>query len=291
MKQRLRAPKFQEHYKQAQLFFNSLAPHEKQHVIAALTFELSHCDDPQVYELYSRILNNVDFELAKQVATNVGGVVPDKPVRENPGHSSRLSQLHFLPKQPTIKSRRIAILVADGFNLREVEALRAAIKAGSATTWIIGPRRGPVYPEGSKDGYSADHHYEGQRSTMFDALIIPSGAKHAQSLANNGRTIHWVREAFGHCKAIGALGEGMSLLCAVSRAGVLNTSDRRCCFPPRSRAAAVSSAVHEGPAQRQRRELVRRRHRGKVRFGVCRRGRPQDCTGREGLCVCLRVRA
>ena len=110
------------------------------------------------------------------------------------------------------KSRRIAILVADGFNLGEVQAIRAALKAGMASTWVIGPRRGPVYPDGEEvgrgKGYSADHHYESQRSTLFDAIIVPSGRKSAEALAGNGRAIHWVREAFGHCKAIGAIGEG-----------------------------------------------------------------------------------
>ncbi|GBE78047.1 catalase [Sparassis latifolia] len=217
IKQRVRGAKFQEHYKQAQLFYNSLAPHEKAHIVNAISFELSHCDDSVVYELYSKILNNIDFELAKQVAINVGGVIPEAPARENHGNATpTLSQLYYAPKVPTIVSRRIAILLADGFNLAEVEALRAALKVGGATTWIIGPRRGWVRPSGEKIGSGtgvwADHHYEGQRSTLFDAFIIPSGAEHAQSLAKNGRTIHWVREAFGHCKAIGAIGEGVAFL-------------------------------------------------------------------------------
>lgn len=214
IKQRVRGAKFQEHYKQAQLFFNSLTEYEQTHLISALSFELSHCDDPIVYESYTKLLNNIDFELARKVAINVGGVVPETPVRENHGRKSApLSQLYYAPKEPTIKSRRIAILVADGFDMAQVEALRAAIKAGSATSWVIGPRRGWVYPDGvvvgsGKGGVWADHHYEGQRSTMFDAFIVPGGAKSAQALAENGRTIHWVREAFGHCKAIGAIGEG-----------------------------------------------------------------------------------
>ena len=117
IKQRLRSAKFQEHYNQAQLFYNSLTPHEQAHLVAALSFELSHCDDPQVYETYSKLLNNIDFKLAKQVAISVGGVVPEQPARENRKQtSSRLSQVNFAPQEPTIKSRRIAILVADGFN-------------------------------------------------------------------------------------------------------------------------------------------------------------------------------
>ncbi|KAG9314601.1 hypothetical protein JVU11DRAFT_5404 [Chiua virens] len=58
------------------------------------------------------------------------------------------------------------------------------------------------------DGVFADHHFEGQRSTLFDAIYIPSGKEHVRALAKNGRAIHWVREAFGHCKSIAAVGEG-----------------------------------------------------------------------------------
>lgn len=170
-----------------------------------------------VFETYTKVLNNIDFELAKQVAQNVGGIVPDKPARQNHGKATpALSQLYYAPKQPTIKSRRIAILLADGFNLAQVEGFRAALKAGGATSWIIGPRRGYVYPLGEAIGTGkgvwADHHYEGQRSTLFDAFIVPGGKDHAQKLADNGRAIHWIREAFGHCKAIGAVGEGMLFL-------------------------------------------------------------------------------
>ncbi|KAF9036558.1 catalase [Panaeolus papilionaceus] len=224
MKQRARGEKFKEHYNQAQLFYNSLSQFEKNHLVDAITFELSHCDDHRVYEAYTKLLNNVDFDLAKRVAMNVNGVVPDKPARSNAGQMApKLSQLEFLPKTPMIATRRIAILVADGFELSEVLAVRTALAAAKAITWIIGPRRASVKSEGEGEGLVADHHFEGQRSTAFDALYIPSGAEHAKSLVGNGRAIHWIREAFGHCKAIGAIGQGNSDL-IVSGVDVLNVA-------------------------------------------------------------------
>lgn len=209
MKQRLRGAKFGEHFNQATLFVNSLTPHERVHLANAISFELSHCDDPVVYNTYTKLLNNIDFKLAKDVATVVGGVVPEAPIKDNHGKaSSTLSQTYFHPKKPTIASRRIAILVADGFDIVEMEAVRAALASDKAFTFIIGPRRGKIYPAGYDDGVIADHHFEGQRSTLFDAIFIPSGAEHAMALASDGRVLHWVREAFGHCKVIGAIGEG-----------------------------------------------------------------------------------
>jgi len=162
-----------------------------------------------VYETYTKLLNNVDFGLATAVATQVGGVMPESPARENKGQKSApLSQLYYAPKTPSIKSRRIAILISDGFNFTEVEGIRAALKSAMATTWIIGPRRAKIQASTSGAYLTADHHFDDQRSTMFDAIIIPSGEKSARSMVRVGKVIHWVREAFGHCKVIGAVGEG-----------------------------------------------------------------------------------
>ena len=47
--ERLKSKKFSEHINQAQLFYNSLAPHEKAHLQAALGFELDHCEESIVY--------------------------------------------------------------------------------------------------------------------------------------------------------------------------------------------------------------------------------------------------
>lgn len=234
MKQRIRGSKFQEHFNQAQLFYNSLAPHEKAHLTAAIAFELSHVEEQQVYETYTKILNNVDFDLAKSVAEKVNGVIPDSPIRQNHGQKTpTLSQLYYQPKTPTIASRRIAILVADGFHAAEVAAVRAALAAGKASTWIIGPRRGKAYPVGEivgkGPGILADHHFEGQRSTMFDALYVPSGAEHAKTLFNIGRAIHWIREAFGHCKPIGAVGDGRSYHFFFGGQIIYETKFRYCC--------------------------------------------------------------
>jgi catalase len=213
MKQRLRGTKFSEHFNQATLFVNSLARHERMHLANAIAFELSHCDDPVVYNTYTKLLNNINFSLAKDVATVVGGIISDAPAKDyHTKVSPTLSQTHFQPKKPTIASRRIAILVADGFNIAEVEAVRTALASAKATTFIVGCRRGKIHSSGEiagvGEGIMADHHFEGQRSTLFDAIFIPSGVDHAMALASNGRAIHWIREAFGHCKAIGAIGEG-----------------------------------------------------------------------------------
>lgn len=93
IKKRARGEKFQEHYNHAQLFFNFLASYEKIHLANAISFELSHCEDPVVYKSNINVLNNIDLELVMSVAANVGGDVPTQPSRRNHGKKSRgLSQ-------------------------------------------------------------------------------------------------------------------------------------------------------------------------------------------------------
>ncbi|KAJ3746416.1 catalase-like domain-containing protein [Lentinula detonsa] len=190
IKQRVRSPKFQEHFNQAQTFVNSLTlhAHERAHLL----------------------LNNIDFDLTKEVANNVGGLIPDTPARPNHGKKAAgLSQLDFVPKQPTIKSRRIAILVADGFNSSDATVMKTVLKAGGAVPFIIAPRRGQITTSSGGEGVFADHHFEGQRSTMYDALYIPGGNElFGKTLRQNGRVVHWIAEAFAHCKAIAGIGEG-----------------------------------------------------------------------------------
>lgn len=208
-KQRSRAPKFQEHYSQATLFYNSLTPYEKQHLINAVSFELDHVDESIVYENAIPRFNEVDHELAKAIAEKIGAPAPSAPIRVNHGKKAKgLSQLEFVPSTPTIKSRRIAILVADGFDGTVVQGLRAAIKAAGALSFVIAPRRAQIKTSTGTMTVQADHHFEGQRSTMFDAFFIAPGAQSVGTLAQDGRVVHWVREAFGHCKTIGAIGEG-----------------------------------------------------------------------------------
>ena len=216
MKTRLKSKKFKDHFTQAQLFFNSQTPPEKHHMISALSFELDHCDDPIVYERMVERLADIDLELAQAVAEKAGAPTPTKAGKANHGKKcASLSQTYFQPKEPTIASRRVAILIADGYDPIAYNGIIAALKAANAFPFTIGPKRQSVFAAGeSKDtgkGVQPDHHFEGMRSTMFDSVFVPGGS-HIHTLKQNGRVVHWVREAFGHLKAIGATGEGVELV-------------------------------------------------------------------------------
>jgi len=103
VKQRYRGSKFNEHFNQPQLFYNSLARHEQQHIINALSFELDKVNEMEIVQRMIERLNHVDSELARQVSINVGG---DLPKDSHPNHkktSKYLSQEAYQASTPTIK--------------------------------------------------------------------------------------------------------------------------------------------------------------------------------------------
>jgi catalase len=216
-KRRDLTPKFKEHHNQAQLFYNSLSEVEKVHVKKAFSFELDHCDDPIVYErLAGQRLAEIDLPLAQAVAEMVGAPIPTKALRDNHGKTSvRLSQLDFPPKAPGIISRRIAIIIGDGYDKVAFNGMKAAILAAQALPFVIGTKRSPIYAQGedknSSKGVVPDHMYDGMRSTMFDATFIPGGS-HVETLQKNGQIRYWIAETFGHLKALGAMGEAAQLV-------------------------------------------------------------------------------
>ena len=51
-------------------------------------------------------------------------------------------------------------------------------------------------------------------SVMYDAVYVPGGKQSVEMLKTQGDAIHFVNEAFKHCKAIAATGEGVDFLMA-----------------------------------------------------------------------------
>lgn len=119
----------------------------------------------------------------------------------NPGYRAKgLSQTKFPPKKPTIESHQITTITGDGYDRVAFEGMNMAIKAAGALPFVVGTKRSPIYAEeqspDSSDGVVADHMYDGQRSTIFDATFVPGGS-HVSTLSKNGQLRFWIVESFG----------------------------------------------------------------------------------------------
>ncbi|MFC6879005.1 MULTISPECIES: catalase [Actinomadura] len=212
---RKRSASFADHYGQATLFWNSMADWEKEHIVAAFRFELGKCTDMGVREGVVANLANVDHGLATQVAEGVG-VTPPDPV-PGAGHdrsSPALSQANA--PRDSIEGRKVAVLVADGVDSGAVAAIGDALVDGGAIPELLAAKDGYVQAD---DGGRVEvtRALSTMSSVLYDAVVVPGGARNAQALKADGLAVHYVAEAYKHGKPIGLLDAGIELL---NRAGI-----------------------------------------------------------------------
>jgi catalase len=84
VKRRAAPASYSDHFSQPRMFYRSLSPVEREHVVRAFTFELGKCYEQAVKERQLRVLANVDAELCAQVAAGLGLPAPEatEPVVE-----------------------------------------------------------------------------------------------------------------------------------------------------------------------------------------------------------------
>ena len=214
--------KFADHYTQAALFYESQSPVEQAHIIRAYRFELTKVQVPAIRERVVSQLVNVNEGLARAVAEGLGIDVPDAQPAIVPRNSrpevKRSPALSLLarPGDGSIRTRRIALIVADGVDGASLRKLHDALAAEGAVPRYVGPKLGTVE---TADGGSIDVEVslEAAPSVLFDAVVLPDGDAAANALAAVGLVPEFIKDQYRHCKTILALGAGARLL---EKAGV-----------------------------------------------------------------------
>lgn len=213
VKVRQRSESFADHYSQATLFWNSMTPPEKDHIVGAYSFELGKVERKFIRERQLGILANVDPELCSRVAENLGLAVPAKSASaEELGKASidDSPMLSLIAKAvPSAKTRKVAILAAKGADVASIKAIKEALAAQGAHAKVIAPQLGVL-----GDGVEVDATILGMPSIMFDGVVVAGGAASAKLLSESGDARHFVLEAFKHLKALGAIGDGEDVLAA-----------------------------------------------------------------------------
>ncbi|MGE8345197.1 catalase HPII [Pseudomonas helleri] len=211
---RQRSDSFSDHFSQARLFFNSMSKHEQEHIIAAYSFELGKVEREHIRaRQVDEILANIDLELARRVAENLGlpapkaGTVPAR--KTSVSASPALSQANLLPGN--IKTRKVAVLAANGVEGKAIEALKKALTAQGAHAKLLGPTSAPVKTAEGKL-LNVDGSMEGLPSVAFDAVFVPGGAESIKALSGDGVALHYLLEAYKHLKPIAVHGEARQLL-------------------------------------------------------------------------------
>ncbi|KAE9650089.1 catalase HPII [Pseudomonas fluorescens] len=213
-KVRERSESFGDHFSQARLFFHSMSKHEQEHIIAAYSFELGKVEREFIRaRQVNEILANIDLELAKRVAQNLGLPAPKKgtvPQRESSlARSPALSQANLLSGD--IKTRKVAILAANGVDGAAIDALKKALEAEGAQAKVLGPTSAPVTTADGKQ-LPVDASMEGLPSVAFDAVFVPGGKDSVKALSGDGVALHYLLEAYKHLKAIAVASDVKPLL-------------------------------------------------------------------------------
>ena len=211
---RQRSESFGDHFSQARLFYKSMSAHEQEHIIAAYSFELGKVEREFIRaRQVNEILANIDLELAARVAKNLGLPAPTAGTVDVPkpslAQSPALSQANLLSGD--IKTRKVAVLVANGVDGAIIDALKKALKAAGAHAKVLGPTSAPVTTADGKT-LPVDASMEGLPSIAFDAVFVPGGAESIKALSTDGVALHYLLEAYKHLKAIALNGEARQLL-------------------------------------------------------------------------------
>ncbi|GAA3540395.1 catalase [Aeromicrobium flavum] len=218
---------FDDHFSQARLFWASMSPVEKEHIIRAYSFELGKCYEKAIKERQLQALANIDPVLCSEVATALGLPAPAPTVdltQEVP--SPALSQVGgaYPPD-----GRMIGIVLDEEGDMSGVEALRTAIFGAGAVPLLIGPHGGMV------GGLEVQRTFATARSVEFDVVLLAGRPAPApDSLANRDdkggapsgpgldpRVQLLIDEVWRHAKVIGAWGDGVAALEAAGYAGRL----------------------------------------------------------------------
>jgi len=230
-KGRIRAESFADHYSQARQFYLSQTAYEQAHIASALVFELSKVEHLHVRAAMVGHLRHIEEDLAKRVAAGLGlDKMPAAPAAAAPIQKMKPSPaLQIIGKmKDTLRGRAIGILVADGSDGAVIKKIKKAATDAGATVKIVAQKVG-----GAKlaDGsiLAADGQLAGTPSVLFDAVAVILSDKGAKALAMEGAAIDFVRDAYGHLKAIAVDQGGRALLKKANvgqDAGVVDVTDK-----------------------------------------------------------------
>ncbi|HEX6297964.1 MAG TPA: catalase [Burkholderiales bacterium] len=209
--------KFADHYTQATLFWQSQSAVEKAHIIRAFRFELTKVQTAAVRERVVSLLANVDDELAHGVAEGIGIDVPEpqpkalsKRVKPEVQVSKALS-LFARPGDGGIRTRRVAILVADGVDGEAATALHEGLMRAGAVPRFVGVRLGQV-DTAQREALEVEVTLETAPSVLWDAVAVPGGQEAVEELQTVGHAIEFLKDSYRHCKPILVMGDGSALL-------------------------------------------------------------------------------
>jgi len=110
-----------------------------------------------------------------------------------------------------LAGKKVAILVADGFEQVEMTKPRNALDEAGAETKIVSPKSGQIqgmHHADKGDKFDVDLTLEEARPEEFDALMIPGGLMNPDQLRSTPEALDFTRHFFNEGKPVAAICHG-----------------------------------------------------------------------------------
>lgn len=143
-----------------------------------------------------------------------------------------------------LNGKKVAILVADGFEQSEFEGPLAALEGAGASTFVISPSKDEVTGWDGEagdwgDSFEVDVPLDQASPEDYDALLLPGGVKNPDTLRTIEKAVTFARSFFENGKPVAAICHGPQLLI---EAGVVR--GRKMTSYPSVRTDLINAGAH-----------------------------------------------
>lgn len=196
---------FYDYFSQARLFWNSLAPFEKNDLTNTFIYHLQYVNDKSIRQQNVDMWANVDKEMATIIADNIGVEGPkgnNVPVNKKSPALSMANTPHYAYTQ------KVGVLIGNGFNGREVRSVLDAFQRYGVFFDIISEKLGTVTGnDGTRIEVGAT--FKTKYQVLYDSLYIVGGKAENQNQFNQN-ILEFFYEAYKQYKPIGIATTGQT---------------------------------------------------------------------------------
>jgi protease I len=110
-----------------------------------------------------------------------------------------------------LNGKKVAILVAEGFEQSEMTEPRTALEKAGAETDIVSPAKGEVqgwHHFDKADRFNVDADLESANADEYDALLLPGGVANPDQLRTDPKAVQFVRRFVESGKPVGVICHG-----------------------------------------------------------------------------------
>jgi len=204
---RARSKSFDDHFSQPRIFWNSMSPVEKQHLIKSLSFQIGSVKNVSVCQQAVDILVNVDQKMSYIVADNVG---VDRPEGTNVPVSTSYPSLSIANSPRFASTQKVGVLISDGFDDEEIINMLEVMHEYGVFVEIVSEKLG-VVTGANGTNLEVDKTFLTTSPYLLDSLYVVGGNTENQTKLNQDM-MYFTNVAYTHYKPIGVATNAQSYM-------------------------------------------------------------------------------